>query len=204
MCKSRYLVVTACAVLTVAALGGSASRADLILYTAALSGAAEADPNASPGTGLAQIDYDGTAHTLRVRATFSGLLGNTTASHIHAATADPLAGTAGVATTTPTFANFPLGVKFGSYDNTLDMTLASSYNPSFITAHGGTTAGAEAFLVSSFAAGKSYFNIHSSLYAFGEIRGFLQPVPEPSTFVLAGVAAVGLLAWGWRRRKPVE
>jgi len=203
MCKSRYLVVTACAVLTVAALGGSASRADLISYTAALSALGESPPT-SPGTGLAQIDYDGTLHTMRVRATFSGLLGNTTASHIHSPTAEPLAGNAGVATTTPTFAGFPLGVTSGSYDNTLDMTLASSYNPAFITAHSGTIAGAEAFLASSFAAGKSYFNIHTNQYPGGEIRGFLQPIPEPSSFFLAGAAAVGLLAWGWRRRKLVE
>jgi hypothetical protein len=175
----------------------------LISYTAALSGAGESPPD-SPGTGLAQVDYDGTLHTMRVRATFSGLSGNTTASHIHSPTAAPLTGNAGVATTTPTFAGFPLGVTSGSYDNTLDMTSASSYNPSFITAHGGTTAGAEAFLVSSFAAGKSYFNVHTSLYSGGEIRGFLQPVPEPSNLVLAGVAAVGVLAWGWRRRKLVE
>ena len=195
MCKSHYLVVTACVLLAAATWGASASRADLILYTAALSGLGESPPD-SPGTGLAQIDYDNTAHTMRVRATFSGLLGNTTASHIHSPTAVPLTGNAGVATTLPTFAGFPLGVTSGSYDNTLDLTLASSYNPSFITAHGGTPASAEADLVSYFAAGRSYFNIHTSLYSGGEIRGFLQPIPEPSTLMLAaaGLATAMCLA----------
>ena len=39
---------------------------------------------------------------------------------------------------------FPLGVTSGTYDNTLDMTQATSYNPAYVTATGGTTAGAEA------------------------------------------------------------
>lgn len=64
--------------------------------------------------------------------TFSGLLGNTTASHIHAATAVAGVGTAGVATQTPSFSGFPLGVKAGAMDTTFDMTLASSFNASYI------------------------------------------------------------------------
>jgi hypothetical protein len=43
-----------------------------------------------------------------------------------------------VATTLPTFAGFPLGVTSGTYINTLDLTLASSYNPAFVTANGGS------------------------------------------------------------------
>ena len=36
----------------------------------------------------------------------------------------------------------------------------------------------------------------------GQIDAFLlTPVPEPSTFVLLGVAAIGLMGWAWRRRK---
>ena len=89
--------------------------------------------------------------------------------------------TAGVATTTPDFAGFPIGVTSGTYINTLDLTLSSSYNPSYITANGGTTASAEAALVSAIAAGEAYVNIHTTTFAGGEIRGFLQPVPEPGS-----------------------
>jgi hypothetical protein len=126
------------------------------------------------------VDIDPVAHTMRVRADFTGLTGTTTASHIHAATTLPGTGTAGVATTTPTFAGFPLGVTSGSYDNTLDMTLASSYNPAYVTAHGGTTAQAEADLFAAIASGQAYLNIHSSTFGGGEIRGFLVPLATPA------------------------
>jgi hypothetical protein len=98
---------------------------------------------------------------------FSGLLEPTTASHIHCCTALPfdLGLTAGVATTTPSFFGFPLGVTSGTFDSTLDLTLASSYNPAFVTAHG-DIAGAEEFLVNGMLAGTSCFNIHTT-FALG-------------------------------------
>jgi hypothetical protein len=89
-------VITNGVLAAAAAVGcASAASADVFFYQAVLSGAAEAPPNASPGTGLALVDVDTTAHTMRVRATFADLLGTTTASHIHAATpAVPWPGTA--------------------------------------------------------------------------------------------------------------
>lgn len=156
----------------------SLGHAAQLTYLATLSGANESPVNASPGTGTVQVDINTTTHLMHIFAKFGppkfgGLLGNTTACHIHAATAVAGTGTAGVATTTPTFAGFPLGVKLGTYNVVLDMTLASSYNPSYITAHGGTTASAEADLFAAIAAGKAYFNIHSTSFGGGEIRGFL-------------------------------
>ena len=44
----------------------------------------------------------------------------------------------------------------------MDLTLASSYNPSYVTANGDTTAGAEAALAHAMADGKGYLNIHTS------------------------------------------
>jgi hypothetical protein len=130
------------------------------------------------------VDVDPVAHTMRVRITFSGLTGTTTASHIHSATSVAFTGTAGVATTTPTFSGFPLGATSGSYDNTLDMTLTSSYNPSYISGNGGTTSSAEAALLAGIAAGRAYVNVHSSTFGGGEIRGFLilgGPTPNRAT-----------------------
>ncbi|MDQ6655873.1 MAG: CHRD domain-containing protein [Verrucomicrobiota bacterium] len=174
-----------------AALFLVATSAHAQVYTAFLSGPAESPPNASPGTGFAQITLSLATHTFSVQVNFTGLTGTTTASHIHAATAVPGAGTAGVATQTPSFSGFPLGVTSGNYSNTFDMTLASTWNAAYISANGGTPAGAEAAFATALANGTAYFNIHTTTFGGGEIRGFLLPAPEPvstTLFVLGGVA----------------
>ena len=122
-------------------------------YTISMTGANESPVNGSPGTGTATVTTDDVMHQMSVNVIFSNLVGTTSAAHIHSATAVAGTGTAGVATTTPTFSGFPLGVTSGSYAITLDMTLASSYNPSFVTANGGTTTSAEAALFAGIAAG---------------------------------------------------
>jgi len=167
------------------------------VYYGSLSGAIEVPSNTSPGTGKFVVSING--NFMRVQTTFSGLVAQTsagqpsgtTASHIHAPTPVPLSATstAGVATTTPTFTDFPLGVRSGTYDHTFDMTLASSYNPAYITANGGTPASAFIALKAAIAAGRSYFNIHSNAFPGGEIRGFLLPCPNitvtiPNAFAL--------------------
>lgn len=160
------------------------------IYYVNFSGAAEVPSNNSTGTGKALITIDPVANTMRVQATFSGLLAGVTASHIHAATANAGTGTAGVATSVPTFTGFPSGVTSGTYDRTFDMLLSSSYNPAYITANGGTPASAWTALKAAIAAGKAYHNIHSSLFPGGEIRGFLTPCPTinvsiPDAFALS-------------------
>jgi hypothetical protein len=168
------------------------------VYYTALSGPNEFPTNSSPGTGKAVVTIDG--NLMRVQVTFSGLVpqtsaglpSGTTASHIHAPTPVPLSltSTAGVATQTPTFADFPLGVRAGTYDHSFDMTQNSSYNPAYITANGGTAASAFAALKTAIAAGRSYLNIHSNAFPGGEIRGFLLACPTitvsiPNSFALA-------------------
>lgn len=180
----------------------SGAQAIPITYVASLSGPAENPPNASPGTGFATVIYDSSVHSLSIDVSFSGLLGTTTASHIHCCTAAP--GTAGVATVTPTFPGFPLGVTSGTYANNFDLTLASSFNSAFVTASGGTAADAEAALAAGLDAGTSYFNIHTNLFPGGEIRGFLTEsvsVPEPAGISLFGLGLCALLAG---RRKSMR
>lgn len=176
------------------------AHATVTLYDTVMSGPNESPANASPGTGIADFAYNDSVHTFFIDMSFSGLTGTTTASHIHAATAVPFTSTAGVATTTPYFAGFPIGVTSGSFSITLDLTQSSSWNPSYVSANGGTNASAEAAFISAINTGKAYLNVHSSTFGGGEIRGFLVPtVPEPATCALAalGAAAVGCVV---RRR----
>ena len=184
-----------------------AAHAATFVYDVVLDGLSESPPNASPGTGFGVITYNNLVHSLRVEITFSGLLGTTTASHIHAATAVAGVGTAGVATQTPNFAGFPLGVTSGNYDHLFDLTLASSYNPAYVTANGGTTASAENALANAMAAGKAYLNIHTTVVPSGEIRGFLVPgaVPEASTWTMlvVGFGAIGMTIRASRRRSAI-
>lgn len=168
-----------------------AAQAAPITYRATLDGPSEDPPVPSPGTGTATVIYDPVAHTLSFDVAFANLVGTTTAAHIHCCTTTPFAGTAGVATQTPSFTLFPLGVQSGTFVDTYDLTLASSWNPAFITANGGI-ASAETAFGNGLAAGRTYFNIHTSFRPGGEIRGFL--VPEPATAALILLGMVGLAA----------
>jgi hypothetical protein len=179
------------------------AHAAILSFQADLSGANEPPvngvANTSSGTGKAVVTLDDVLNTMRVQISFSGLTGITTTAHIHSATAVAGTGNAGVATPAPAFSNsFPLGVKAGTYDNTFDMTLSSSYLPAFLTANGGTPAtpaNAQAALFNGIIAGKAYVNIHSDVYTAGEILGFLTPVaaPEPAGALGYSIAALGTI-----------
>jgi hypothetical protein len=196
--KTKQLFMKKILLPVLAAFSLVSVRAAVFQYSVTLDGPSE--PTASPGTGSGLVTYDDAAHTLALQLTFSGLLGPTTASHIHAPTAAPFTGTAGVATTTPYFTGFPIGVTSGSFANTLDLTSASSYNSSYITANGGTPATAEVALAAAMASGKAYWNVHTQTFPGGEIRGFLVAVPEPTTLALAGLGLMGLAARAWKKR----
>jgi hypothetical protein len=186
--------------LTLFALAGSLqASAHTVQYGAFLNGPSEAPPNASLGIGTALITLDLDLLTMQVDAVFSGLTGNVTASHIHCCTTTAGTSTAGVATTTPTFPGFPLGVAAGEYHQSFDLTAASTYNAAFVTANGGTIGTALDALILGLDSGKAYFNIHSSTSQGGEIRGFLAPVPLPAAVWLLASALGGLLPTVRRR-----
>lgn len=184
---SKHLVLIALA----ASLWAGGAHAIPILYSATMTGPAEDPPNASPATGTALVEYDPDAHTLSLDVDFMDLLGTTTAAHIHCCTVDPGTGSVAPATTVPTFVSVPIGVTAGSFDALLDLTLASSFNPAFI---GGTIGEAEAALAAGLASGRAYFNIHTTAYPGGEIRGFLTTVPEPAILSLLGLGLGVLVA----------
>jgi hypothetical protein len=177
------------------------AKADQLVFTATMTGAQEVPPTGSPGVGSALVTIDTVTNLMTVNVSFAGLVSPTNIAHIHCC-----AGPGGIAipaTTVPSFPGFPTGVTTGTYLQTFDLTLASTYNPAFIAAHGGTVAGAQAAFVAGLLNGQAYFNIHTTQFPGGEIRGQLQEVPEPATLLLMGTGLTAALGVIRRRRcKP--
>jgi hypothetical protein len=143
-------------------------------YTAALSGAAVSPANGSSGVGHVVVSIDFDILTMRIASTFSGLQGTVTAAHIHGPTAEAFAGTAAAATPTPV--GFPSGVTAGSYSHLFDLSQPATFNPYYIAANGSVSSAMNA-LFNALHDGKAYFDLHTTAYPDGEIRGFLVNVP---------------------------
>ena len=195
MKKTISLIGLVVTMLTLSAV----ARADQLAFTATLTGSQEVPPTPSLGIGSALVTLDTVTNLLTVNVSFAGLGSPTIASHIHCCT--PPGANAIVATAVPTFPGFPLGVTTGTYLQTFDLTLASTYNPAFIAAHGGTVAGAQAAFIAGLTSGQTYLNIHTSQFPGGEIRGQLVAVPEPATLLLLTTGVIGAVGSRWGRRK---
>lgn len=179
------------------------ASAKAAVFTGTFSGANEAPPSASSGTGEAVVTFDEIAQTLLVEITFSGLTGTTTAAHLHCCVAPGF--NAPVVIQAPTLDGFPLGVTAGVYSMSFDLTEASTYTASFLTFAGGTTAAASALLLTSLTAGLVYANIHTTFSPGGEIRANLSAVeasavPLPAALWLFVAGGGALAAAGARRR----
>jgi hypothetical protein len=151
-----------CAV--VAVLLAQSARAHVERYRSFLSAANEnppVPPEVSMGVGTSLVTFDLDLFTMRVETSFSDLAGTTTQANIHCCIDPP--GNVGVATETPSFTGFPLGVMAGSMDTTFDMSLATSHTAPFLTANGGSTSNAFQALYEGIRDGRAYFNIHTSV-----------------------------------------
>jgi hypothetical protein len=165
-----------------------------------LNGAGENPDVATGATGFGTAMYDSVLNTLKVDLSFSGLSSPSNNAHIHCCAAPN--NTAGVAIDFPSV-GFPLAVTAGSFSHTFDLGLDATYNNGYRTASGGTAAGARDRLLNSMRglaignSGIAYFNIHTTMFGGGEIRGDIKPVPEPASLLLmlCGIASLAL----WRR-----
>jgi hypothetical protein len=176
------------------------SHAATFSFNALLTG----EVSGATGTGSINIVYDDVADTFAYDVVFSGLSSGTTVAHIHCCTASVGTGNAAPATELPSLNGFPTGVTSGDYDDVIDMTDAESFNPSFVTANGGTVTGALEALVAGMNAGTAYFNLHTSNNPTGEIRGFLVadkdsggasdvPLPAGLSLLLTALGLLGLI-----------
>jgi hypothetical protein len=195
MRKAMFLIAAAAAVSAAPASGA------ILVFKANMTGAAERPtPVTSDGTGTALVVIDTVLNRMSVDADFADLESPTTVAHIHCCAG--VDATASVATTTPSFPGFPVGVTSGDYFRIFNMLSASTYRAGFITANGGTPAGARDALIAGLNGGLAYFNVHTQQFSGGEIRGqFALAVPEPATWAMM-LGGFGLTGWGLRRRTP--
>ena len=136
------------------------------IFSGSLDGASVNPPNASPGSGTAAVTAD--EDELVVDLSFSGLIGVSTASHLHCCATPPA--NVGVAILFP---GFPTGVTSGVYGNTFDLANNATYVTAFFNASGGTAATARAALLTAMEQGRAYTCVHTNVFPGGEIRSFL-------------------------------
>ena len=108
---------------------------------ATLDGKSEVPPNASTGTGTADVDYDAATKKLTWKLTYSGLSGPATAAHFHGPA--EAGKNAGVAVAIPNAGTSPV-------EGSATLTDAQA---------------------ADLTAGKYYVNVHTAANPGGEIRG---------------------------------
>jgi len=177
----------------------TASAPGATLWTATLSPSQEVPPNASPASGTGTASYDPTTTILSVNLSWIDLTTAPVAGHIHCCVAPG--------------ANAPVAIPFpglptavtGTYSNTFNLSLASTFNPQFLTARGNNVTAARTDLLSGLDGGLAYFNLHTTTFPNGEIRGNITAsdviaIPEPRTAALL-LVGLSIVLCSARRRQ---
>ncbi len=169
------------------ALVTAASLAQAQDFIANLDGAQEAvNPGTRSGIGIFNLTLTGT--TITISGDFSGLSGTLRDAHIHSAA--PAGVNAGVLYPLLSFITPGADNKSGTISATINLVDNANNRGFDVATQLGQLNG-----------GLWYFNIHSSTFTGGEIRGQILPVPEPSTLALGAMGLGSLLLWGARRRR---
>src|SRR5262245_11483654 len=144
------------------------------------------------GSGTFLITLSGS--TMTINGNFTGLSGNSTAAHIHGPSAAFPASASVIYDFTPGGLNLAtLGSTSGSINGSFELVPKGA---------GGTYTVNQQ--MADLNAGLWYVNVHSSTFGGGEIRGVILPVPEPSTWVLAGLGVGGLVLLRMRRQRQAS
>lgn len=176
-------------------LGSAIPAQASTVFVANLSGRNEVPtPNASTATGTATIIINDARDRLDLRLVYSGLTAGAIDYHLHCCIA------AGANTGVAIDIDFTEGLlsdDFSASFNLLDPTI---YRAAFLAGSGGTAEGARDRFFAGYLANLGYFNVHSSAFPGGEIRGQFAAVPEPATWAMM-IAGFGLVGAGARRRR---
>jgi len=181
-------MIAAAALVAAAAVPAQA----VTLYGTTLLGSNESPANASTasGTGLLTLATDQNSFT--ISETFTGLSANAAAGHVHCCAAAGSNTGVAIGFTVPAATS-------GSFTQSFDLTLGTTYTSAFLAANTGTAAGARAAFLAGLNGGLAYLNLHTSTFPGGEIRGQLAAVPEPATWAMM-IAGFGMIGTAARRR----
>lgn len=147
------------ALLTLPLVAGTAVAQTV--YQATLTGGAEVPPIASPGQGTATLVLDAAQDQISVSVTWSGLLANTTAGHIH--------GPAAVGVNGPVMFNLNISGSTAGSVSGLTFAITSTQ-------------------VTNLESGLLYANLHTSSFPGGEIRGQFLPVATAEVGLAASIS----------------
>jgi hypothetical protein len=156
--------------LTTIALFGSLTIANAQQsFVAELDPFQEVPPHNTPGYGSADFSWDGTTLSVALNTgTYADLLAGATTVRVQDAPAGMNGPTVGL----------------------LNLDTPGNTSGTF----SGSVTGLTSQQVTDLLAGNLYINIADSVFPSGEIRGQLEPVPEPSTIALLGTGALAFLA----------
>ena len=175
------------------AVFGAVPAAAVTTFTASLNSLNEVQIVESPGAGFGTLTLATDQNSFTIVESYSNLSSNAVAGHVHCCATTSGNAAVAVGFTVP-------GGLAGSFTQSYDLTVASTYSAGFFNANGGTAASARNAFINGLNAGLAYLNIHTLSNPNGEIRGQLglaaTTVPEPATWgmMIAGFAMVGTAA----------